>query len=240
MLSELATIADLNGIEVLGILDSQYYGNTDTICGIPVIGDERWLLNDDPRAKIYKETCDFFPGNYHDGQQRSPTNNTNPDLTVLDNVSTVDLRLKRINLLDQSGVNVINLIHPDASVAGLKSRYSNYKLGRGVQIHYGCAHGLDNVILDDYTAFLAGNIIGHAVRVRRNTLVAPATFLHDCDIGENSVVGIYSKFNTLPKKKNVIKVGSNVTIWHSSEVKDDIPDNHIHTSDGRVLRKLRG
>jgi UDP-3-O-[3-hydroxymyristoyl] glucosamine N-acyltransferase len=240
MLGELATIADLNNIEILGILDCHYYGNTDTICGIPIIGDERWLLNDDPRGKIYRETCDFFPGNYHDGEQRSAAHNTNTDLNIMHNLSSPDLRRKRIDILDKSKVNVINLIHPDASVAGLKSKYSSYKIGKGVQIHYGCFHGVDNVVIEDYTAFLTGNIIGHAVKVGRNTLVAPQTFLHDCDIGADSVVGIYSRINTIPKKKKLICIGKNVTIWHSSEVTDDIPDSHIHTSDGRRLKKLKG
>ena len=240
MFAELATIADLNGIEILGILDCHFYGNKDSISGIPVIGDERWLLNDDPRGKIYRETCDFFPGNMHDGEQRSPSHNTDPDLNNMHNLSGPDLRRKRIDILDQSGVNVINLIHPDAGVSGFRSKYARCKLGRGEQIHSGCAYSADEVYLGDYTAFQTGSMVGPAVRVGRNTLVSPATYLHDCEIGENSYVGIYSKFNTIPKRKSVIRVGNNVTIWNNSEVKEDIPDNHIHTSDGRVLRKLRG
>jgi hypothetical protein len=200
MFAELATIADLNGIEILGILDCHIYGNKDSVSGIPVIGDERWLLNDDPRGKIYRETCDFFPGNYHDGEQRSPSHNTDPDLNNMHNLSGPDLRRKRIDILDQSGVSVINLIHPDASVSGLRSKYAQYKIGRGVQIHSGCAHSANDVVLGDYTAFQTGSMIGHAVTVGRNTLISPATYLHDCVIGENSYVGIYSKFNTLPKK----------------------------------------
>lgn len=236
----MANNADLNGIEVLGILDSHYFGNKDEICGIPVIGDERWLLNDDPKGKIYKETCDFFPGNMHDGEQRSATNNIDPDLESIHNLSVPDLRRKRIDILDRSGVNVINLIHPDSKIPGLRSKYSKYKIGRGVLITYNVAHGVDDVEIGDYTAFGAGNIIGHSVKIGRNTLVCPQTFLHDCVIGENSYVGIYSRFNTIPKRKNVIQVGSNVTIWHSAEVVDDIPDNHMYTTNGRTLKKLKG
>lgn len=240
MLSELAVIAELNGIEILGILDCHYYNRQDTICNIPVIGDERWLLNDDPRGKIYRETCDFFPANYHDGEQRKAADNMSPSLEDMHGLASVDLRLKRINLLDTSGVNVINLVHPDASVRGLTAKHANYKIGRGVQIHSGCIHQVDSVDIGDYCAFQPGSTVAHHVKIGRNTLVSPNTFLHNCTIGENSVVGIYSRINIIPKKKETISIGNNVTIWHSAEIIDDIPDNHMFTSNGRTLRKLRG
>ena len=100
-ISLLESIAILNDIEVVGIIDHHYYGNKEEINGIPIIGDERWLLQDNTQAKQWIRTCDFFPANYWDGQQY---NNQGPNLQKL--------RQDRINLLDQSGVSVINLIHP--------------------------------------------------------------------------------------------------------------------------------
>jgi len=68
-MAQLAVVADLSGMQILGILDHHYYGNTDTIADIPVIGDERWLLDpENAQAKSWIEECDFFPANYHKDQ----------------------------------------------------------------------------------------------------------------------------------------------------------------------------
>ena len=103
---QIAVLAELNDIEVLGIIDHHYYGNTDTIGGIPVIGDERWLLDsDNQQAQQWLNECDFFPANWSTGSQQL-YNGANLDL----------LRLQRIDILDQSKARVINLIHPGAFV----------------------------------------------------------------------------------------------------------------------------
>ena len=68
MMRELAVIAELNDIEVLGILDHHY---PDQIAGdLSVIGDERTLLDpDNKQAQQWLRTCNFFPGNWHNGEQ---------------------------------------------------------------------------------------------------------------------------------------------------------------------------
>jgi len=228
MMRELAVIAELNDIEVIGILDHHYYGNQDTIAGIPVLGDERWLLDqDNEKAKQFLRTCDFFPGNWHSGEEK---NNKRDH-------SGLQLRLSRINLLDNSGANVINLIHPDACITGLrKSRFANYKIGRGVQIHANVYHAVDNIEIGDYSAFMSGNTCAHDVRIGRNVLAAPETYLFECDIKDNAYIGIYSRMNPI-RRKGRITIGENATVWHSSEVIKDVPDNCFYTSNNRILRK---
>ena len=50
-MNRLFIVADLAGYEIIGILDHHYYGNTDNINGVPVIGDERWLLDSTRRGQ---------------------------------------------------------------------------------------------------------------------------------------------------------------------------------------------
>ena len=224
MMREMACIAELNNIEILGILD-QHYLNKD-ISGIPVLGDERFLLDENnTQAKQWLRTCDFFPANWHGGEQYK---NGQLDLS--------ELRQQRIGILEKSNASIINLIHPDACIQGLRSRYANYKIGKGVLIQANVYHGIDNITIGDYCVFMSGNTCAHDVKLGKNVLVAPETYLFNCDIGDNSYIGIYSRMNPI-KRKGKITVGRNSTVWHNAQVIKDVPDNCFYTSDGRIMKK---
>lgn len=224
MIRELACIAELNDIEIIGILDHHYLDQT--IAGIPVLGDERCLLDpDNKQAQQWLQTCDFFPANWHGGEQYCPGQ-----------IDLPALRLERIRILEESDANVINLIHPDSCIKGLSSRYANYQIGRGVQIHANVYHGIDNIKIGDYCAFMSGNTCAHDVTLGRNVLVAPETYLYNCKIEDNSYIGIYSRVNPI-KKKGIISLGKNVTIWNSAEVVKDVPESCFYTTDGRIMTK---
>lgn len=219
---DLASIAELNGIEILGILDHHYWGQQDSIANIPVIGDERWLL--DPTHKLaqqWKQNCVFFPANWDTGQQ---------------NGFLQQLRLERINLLDQAQVQVINLIHPSAIIPLANSRYSDYKLGRGVQIHANVVHYATEVAIGDYCSFLCGTIIGENSIIERNVTVCAAVCVSHSHIKENTFMGWYSRTNHIFQRRDLV-IGKNVSVWTNAEVIKDIPDNCMFTHDGRILRK---
>lgn len=222
---ELAVIADLNNFEIIGILDHHYYGNTADIEGIPVIGDERWLLDDtNSMAKQFKRTCEFFPANFHQGQQCKS-----------DELDLAKLRLDRINLLDQSGVTVANLIHPDASIPPV-SKYARYTMGRGVLMCAMACHNGANIEIGDYCAIMSGSTCTHDVKLSRNVILAPHTDLYNCIVGENSFIGMHSRM--IPVRNNMqITIGANVTVWHCADVVTDIPNNSIYTTDQRILKK---
>lgn len=231
MMRELACIAELNDLEILGILDHHYLGQS--VSGIPVLGDERCLLDpDNVQAQQWLKTCDFFPANWHQGEQYR-----NGQLNL------AKLRLERIRILEESNANIVNLIHPDACIKGLTSRYANYRIGRGIQIHANVYHGIDNIEIGDYCAFMSGNTCAHDVRLGKNVLVAPETYLFNCNIGDNGYVGIYSRVNPVKKKgvfpigQCVIDIGQNVTVWSGAEVTKDIPDGCFYTTDGRIMLK---
>lgn len=224
----LALIAELRGIEVLGILDHHYYGNTDTMSNIPVIGDERWLLDvSNTQAQKWLKTCDFFPANWYDGSQ--PFNK----------IDMLKLRLDRISILEQSGANIINLIHPNASVDGLNSKYAiNFKLGRGILIDDMCWISINNTQIGDYSQIAIGVGIGHNAIIGKNVAVAPWATLPRCNIGDNTVIGMHAKIDVIAAyRPGTLTIGSGSTVWANALISKDVPDNSIYTDKGRIFKK---
>lgn len=225
----IALVAELNNIEIMGILDHHYYNNTDSICGIPIIGDERWLLDDDnQQASFWKNSCDFFVANWNDGSQG------------LNRIDLGKLRLDRINLVDNLNLSVINLIHPN-SVKDLNSRYSNFKIGRGVFIDDDCwIDGTDSVDIGDFCVISTGSKVTHDVKLGRNVQIAPEVFLYGSIIGDNSYFGMFSRINYHKNlDQGIITIGKNCTVWTGAEVNRNVPDNSIYTDNGRIFKKQK-
>lgn len=225
---DVALIAELHGIEILGILDYHYYGNRSDVKGIPIIGDERWLLDENnTEAQQWLRTCDFFPLNWWNGAQGPESGSE----LVLE-----QLRIDRIEILERARANVINLIHPHARLPGLTSKYANYKLGKGILIQDGCWHSADNVEIGDYCAFSNDSMVGHDVKIGNNVIVNQYCCLHRCEIGDNSFLGLHTHIAALTKLSQ-INIGNNVTVWSETVVKKHIPANKMLTPDGRILSK---
>lgn len=225
---DVALIAELRDIELLGILDHHYWGNTESYKGIPVIGDERWLLDfDNVQAQQWLKTCDFFPVNWWNGRQGPESNSA----LVLE-----QLRIDRIKILEQSKANVINLIHPNARIPGLTSKYADYKIGKGNLIQDGCWHSNGYVEIGDYCAFSNDSMIGHDVKIGNNVIVNQYCCLHCCEVGDNSLIGLHSRIAAYLTDP-ILKIGNNVTVWSDAIVKSHVPDNKMYTTDGRILKK---
>lgn len=221
---EMAYTAELNGIEVLGIIDSHYYGNTEEIQGVPVIGSELWLLDkDNTQAKKWLKDCDFLPINWHDGSTKKENN-----LSLL--------RLQRIKVLEESKASMINLIHPDSSIP-TKTKYSRFSIGTGNYIHPKCYISSSNTRIGNYCMIGSCSNIHHDVKLNDNVLIGPNVHLDRCEVGSNSFVGSHSRTNAV-KRKGDISIGKNVTIWTSSEVVKDVPDNCHYTFHNRILTKI--
>lgn len=224
---QLAIIAEMNQIEILGILDHHYYGNKVSIGDIPIIGDERWLLDStNTQAQSWLQECVFFPANYHDGSQ------------AFNGLDLGALRIERIDILERSGAEVINLIHPETKLHALTSKYGNgFKIGRGNMIDDSCVIAVDHVEIGDYCTISIDVKIGHQTKLGRNVIVGPSVFLRHCDIGNNAYMGIYSRISGMYDKKGIIKIGENSTVWASSEVKNHVPDHSIYTNTDRIFKK---
>lgn len=228
-LVRLAVVADLNGIEIEGILDHHYYGSTTKeICKVPVIGDERWLLDEkNTTANDWKDNCDFFVANWNDGSQG------------LNRIDLGKLRQQRIDLIENLELSTINLIHPDSKIRDINSRYANFKIGKGVFIDDDCwIDGTDNVSIGDYNVISTGCTVTHDVTLGRNVQVAPEVFLYGCVVGDNSYFGMFSKINYHKKlDQGIITIGNNTTVWTGAEVDRSIPDNSIYTDTKRIFKK---
>jgi len=224
IINDMAIAADTAGHEVLGILDSRFQ---DNVGGIPVIGDENWLLNtSNAEAQQWLRTCNFIVGSYWDGGQH-----------VGKDYHPGAARIRHIDIAEQSGAQLINLIHPDAMI-DIGHRYSNIKLGQGCFFNRGSLSVSSGVGIGDHFVAEAGVIIGDGTNIGNNVILAPGTFLYQCNVGNNVYFGAWSRIN-IWHKKAPIDIGNDVTVFTNAEVIKDISSGHMYTADGRILRKTR-
>lgn len=223
--------AELNGYEILGILDHHYYDKDKTveINHVPIIGDERWLLDtENKQAQQWLKTCDFFISNWWYGSQHLNK----------DTIDLQQLRIDRISLLERVNANVINLIHPSSKIFGSDSKYASLKLGKGIFIDADCWISPCEVTIGDYCVVMMGARVAIHSELGFNVCIGPASYVHHCKIGDNSYTGTFTRVG-LEHKKGHIEIGENVTTWVNSFVTKDIPSNCIHTDQGRILKKMR-
>jgi acyl-[acyl carrier protein]--UDP-N-acetylglucosamine O-acyltransferase len=197
--------ADRQNQEILGIIDSDWYGNTESFCGLPIINKEDVFDHD---SQLYRD-CVFFIGTNWvpvDGYQRD--NNK---------------RQMFIDLVKRHGLTCVNLIDPMAYV----SKYAT--LGNGVYV--GPFTSIEpGVVIHDFSILWGSNCIGHDSVIGENTVFQRWSGFHG-EIGENSYVGMYTKlFNNGP-----VKIGKNVNINPFLYIAKDINDGeHIALSKEQI------
>lgn len=225
----LLVCADVLGYRIRGILDHHYYGHQKEISGVPMIGDERWLLDaDNQQARQWLSECVFFPANMWYGVQPRPGE-----------LDLQRLRQQRIDILEHVGAEVCNLIFPGVHGQSLASRYSSSRLGRGIYIGemaHVCSQGCS---IGDYSVIYPTAQVNCGAKIGRNTVVAPRVYLHSCTIGDDCYIGLGSemRWHTPTDPDHEISVGNNCTIWVDTRVNKDVPDNCIMTTHGRILKK---
>ena len=212
------TAKDL-GYEIIGILDKHYFGNTDVIDGVPVIGSEDELLNLDSHWRDYS----FFPANWWDGSQ---------DLTG-QGQDGGQLRQQRISLLEKSGVGVVNLIHPTATFF---HRFDTVTIGRGNLI-LGDAKFGSHISIGDYNVidWLSG--IGIGTTIGNNVIVGASVRTAHVNILDNSRIG--AGCILIPRKKDVMTVGPNSVVYIGSTCTVDVPPNSVYTMHNRVKKRIK-
>lgn len=151
VMQKFTEVCEDNGIQVLGLIDNDYWGNTSSICGVPVIDTEE-CFNDPIKLQFYKNNFNFF----------CATN----WLPFQDEVS-IRNRLKRerlLNLIDSLELNCINIIDKSARVS------RSAKLGKGIFID-GAVSIEPNVVIQNYTNIYSHTDIGHDSIVGRNCVI---------------------------------------------------------------------
>jgi acetyltransferase-like isoleucine patch superfamily enzyme len=212
------TAQDL-GYEVIGILDKHYWGNTSTIDNVPVIGSEDELLDSSNQWKNY----DFFPANWWDGTQ---------DLTR-QGQDGGQLRQQRISLLERSGVNVVNLIHPTATFF---HKFDTVTIGRGNLI-LGHAKFTSHISIGNYNVIDWDCNIGTGTQIHNNVIVGAATTTAHVGLLDNTRVGVGCIL--IPRKKDTMTIGPNSVVYIGSTCTVDVPPDSVYTMYNRVKKRIK-
>jgi len=155
--------AQRQGLNVAGIIDSDYYGNTEIFENIPVIGTETEL-------ETWKDDYCFFIAT-----------NSSPDPG---HDRDVQKRKKLISLVEKYNLDCINLIDPDCCIS------SHACLGKGIYIGYNCyiEHGAN---IGDFCQIFYDAGISHDVKIGKNTVIQRKCGIGNVTIGDNVYIGMW-------------------------------------------------
>jgi len=163
-MSQMIDLARLQGYTNLAIVDHDYYGNTNAIEGIPVIGSEqshRWSARHD-----YFMAVNWFPEKT-DVQKRNKQK-----------------RQRLIGLLAQEKITCVNLLHPTAIIPG------TVILGQGLMICAGAIIGNHSVI-NDFVQIREHAYLAHHARIGHGSVIQVYGYVGShISLGPDCYVGI--------------------------------------------------
>jgi len=146
---QLTELAEDVGITVHGILDSDYYGNTETIGGYPVIGSED-ILNNLDLLSDFKSKYNFFCAtNWRPMQDEG-------------SIRTQDRRNKFIKMIEEFDLNCISLIDPSAKVSRHSIIGKNVFIDAQVNVE-------PEVVVKDFVRIYFLNVVGHGSVIGKNS-----------------------------------------------------------------------
>lgn len=183
---KITDVCDLVGIEVAGIIDSDYWGNTEFLDGIPVIDSEH-SFNDVEKLEYYRENFNFFCASTW--------------IPVNDQITTRNRRKRSmlIDLIDKYNLNCISIVDPLARVS------SSAKIDKGVFID---AFALiePHTEINDFANIFAFVGLGHHTRVMRNSVIQRhCSIAARCLIEPDTFISVACR---VLKKGAVIKKGT--------------------------------
>jgi hypothetical protein len=139
------------GIKIFGVIDSDYFGNTEKICDLPVV-DSQDSFNDPIKLNFYKDNFNFF----------CAVNWTPESNKIL--VRNKQKRKELIDLIDQYKLNCISIVDPRARIS------KHAKLGFGCFIVGDVMLEL-HVIVDNFVNIYCNNDVGHGSYIGRNCVI---------------------------------------------------------------------
>lgn len=157
---QLTELAEDLGIEIAGILDSDYFGNTEKIGGYSVIGSEDLLLDEKYSNELSSKYNFFCATNWSPIQESGA-------------LRTFEKRKKYINLIREKNLNCISLIDPSAKVSRHSIIGKNVFIDAQVNVE-------PEVIIEDFVRVYFLNVIGHGSILRTN-----ATLQRRCILATN-------------------------------------------------------
>jgi len=201
--------AERLGYEIVGIIDSDWFGNRATFCEVPVINSEK-IFETDPE---HYQNVEFF-------------------ICVNWNPNDDNLRdtLKRKQLIDL--VNLYQL--PCANLISDLSYVSRFaKLGKNVFV--GNATTIEpNCVIDDFVCIMDNVTLGHHSMVGHNSVMQRMSSLKGT-VGHNSYVGIGSMIFS----HQGCTVGNNVDIGPGLYVSRNVDHNERVRLDRHAVKIYR-
>lgn len=197
------------GIEVAGIIDSDYYGNTDQICGIDVIASEQQLANNPEQLDLYRSKYNFFCAT-----------NWIPVQTPVD-IRNREKRNRLIDFIEHNQLSAITLIDPSAKI----SKYT--KIGRGVLLD---AYVLTqaNSEIGDFSTIYYNVFIGHDCVVGRNCVFQRQSLLAaESIVGNDVYIASWSK-----AMKDGGRIGSGTFVQEAIYLKRNTVENEVVSLNG--------
>jgi UDP-3-O-[3-hydroxymyristoyl] glucosamine N-acyltransferase len=156
--------ATRQGLNVVGILDSDWYGNKDDFYGIPILDTESNIDN-------YKDTHDFFIA----------TNWTIDPNHIRDK----EKRKMLIKMVYEKGIRCINIIDPTSYIG------TGSTVGQGVYVAF-CAMIEPGTTLHDFCQVHDFVGLAHGTTVGKNTIIQRQAGLH-ANIGDDVYIGMWAK-----------------------------------------------
>lgn len=207
--------ADELGVEIVGIYDKYFYGNTNDWMGIPFIGDEEKI---DPVASKH---LDFFISGSYSGVG----NYENPEHNGL------ALRLKRIQIVKEKELSLCNFICPTSYI------HPTVKLGQGIMIADQCSiRGWTTI--GDFTMIEHMTCTGHHCTIGENCVFSPMVFFSGfINFGNNVYMGAHSTAVTSYSDRKM-SIGDNVKIHAGAVVYKDVEPNKTITCVGKVMKNI--
>jgi serine acetyltransferase len=197
--------AHRQGLTVAGIIDSDYWGNTDVFAGQPVIGSEKEFDH------TWLDQYEFFIGT-----------NWSPDAS---HSRDRDKREYLIDLVEQLGIKCINLIDPGCYIG------ANVRIGQGCYIAYNTYIEFDNII-DSFCQIHFNVGISHGCTIGKNTVIRQRSGLANADVGNNVFIGTGTLMFTSAKR---LQVGNgavvNQGLWIMRNVE---PNEHVRLTPSAV------
>jgi acetyltransferase-like isoleucine patch superfamily enzyme len=207
-------VCDLLNIKVAGIIDRDYWGNTDNICDVPVIDTED-SFSDPDKLQEYKSNFNFFCA-----VNWLPENN---DVSVRN-------RQKRNNLLDvidRYQLPCISIVDPSARI----SKYSS--IGHGIFIDAG-VHVNPNCRIDNFTNIYCNAFVGSNTHIGHNCVIQRECFITEaCEIEHDSYFGLCSK-----ALKVGAKFGSGTFVHEAIYIRRGTVANEIVSMHGANMKRI--
>jgi acetyltransferase-like isoleucine patch superfamily enzyme len=207
-------VCDDHNIKIHGLIDADYFGNTESLAGIPII-DSEIIFNNLDKLNYYRDNFNFFCAT-----NWLPTNNPI-------SIRNKEKRSRLITLIKQYNLNCITLTEKQSKV----SKFAT--IGRGVYLDYLVLIS-PNVTIGDFTCIYNGTSIGHHTVIGENcVLQGNCIILSECVVDNNVYFG-----TSVQALKSKIQIREGTFIHEMVYLRRDTQPNEIITIYSNKARQL--